>query len=113
MKDLKTSRSHFAGRRRMRLLLGTLTALVVSDGLISKFLVAHGLAYEGNPFLQVWVGEDMFLLLKIVAAFLTALILWDMYKHHPRLSFISTLCFVMLYTVLVFWSLFVCFITQV
>jgi len=97
----------------MRLLLGTLTALVVSDGLISRFLVAHGLAYEGNPFLQTWIEKDIFLVIKIVAAFFTALILWDMYRRHPRLSFISTLCFVMSYTGIVFWSLFVFFINQV
>jgi len=97
----------------MRLLLGTLTALVISDGLISKFLVAHGFAREGNPFLQTWIDEDMFLVIKIVAAFFIALILWDMYRHHPKLSFISTVCFVMFYTVIVFWSLFVFFITQV
>lgn len=110
---MKTSESYFAGRRRMRLLLGTLAALVVSDGLISKFLVAHGFAREGNPFLQTWVDEDMFLVIKIVAAFFVALILWDIYKRHPKLSFISTLCFVTFYTVIVFWSLFVFFITQV
>lgn len=97
----------------MRLLLGTLAALVVSDGLISKFLVAHGFAREGNPFLQIWIDEDIFLVIKIVAAFFVALILWDMYKHHPKLSFISTLCFVMLYTIIVFWSLFVFFVTRV
>lgn len=97
----------------MRLLLGTLAALVVSDGLISKFLVAHGFAREGNPFLQIWIDEDIFLVIKIVAAFFVALILWDMYKRHPKLSFISTLCFVMLYTIIVFWSLFVFFVTHV
>lgn len=97
----------------MRLLIGTLFALVVSDGLISRFLVTNGLAREGNPFLQVWVGKDIFLVIKLVAAFLVAFVLWDIYKQHPRLSFISTVCFVIAYTALVFWSLIVFFITQV
>ena len=96
----------------MRLLLGTLATLIVSDGLISKFLVVHGLAREGNPFLQVWISEDAFLTIKIAGAFLAALALWDMHKHHPRLSFISTLCFMIFYTGIVFWSLFVFFIAQ-
>ena len=97
----------------MRLLLGTLVALVVSDGLISRFLVEHGFAYEGNPFLQSWIGGDTFLVIKLVGAFLAALALWDIWKRHPKLSFITTLCFVILYTFLVFWSLFIFFVTQV
>ncbi len=112
MDSLNHTKSYFARSRQMRLLIGTLAALVVSDGLISRFLVTNGLAREGNPFLQVWVGEDIFLVIKLVAAFLVAFVLWDIYKHHPRLSFISTVCFVIAYTVLVFWSLIVFFITQ-
>jgi len=96
----------------MRLLLGTLIALVASDGLISKFLVVNGFAREGNPFLEVWVGEDIFLVIKIGAAFLSAFVLWDMHKHHPKISFISTLCFVISYTAIIFWNLFVFFLTQ-
>ncbi len=51
MDALKPAKSYFAGNRQMRLLIGTLFALVVSDGLISQFLVTNGLAREGNPFL--------------------------------------------------------------
>ena len=112
MDVLKPAKSYFAGNRQMRLLIGTLFALVVSDGLISRFLVTNGLAREGNPFLQIWIGQDIFLLIKVAAAFLVALILWDMYKHHPRLSFISTLCFVISYTIIVFWSLVVFLIAR-
>jgi len=96
----------------MRLLLGTLVALVVSDGLISNFVVTHGFAYEGNPFLQRWVGEDIFLVLKLLFAFLAALVLWDIYKHNPKLALLSTMCFVVSYTFIVFWSLYVFFIAQ-
>ena len=39
----------------MKYLLGTLTALVVLDGLISHVLVRYGLAQEGNPFLHLLI----------------------------------------------------------
>jgi len=107
MNSRKTFEGYLAGSYRIKLLLGTLFALVVSDGLISEFLVKHGFAREGNPFLQVWVGEEGLLALKVLGAFVVSFILFDMYKHNPRLSFISTLCFVALYTFLVFWSLFI------
>ena len=97
----------------MRLLLGTLIALVAADGLISKFLVQHGFAREGNPFLQTWIGEDRFLVIKLMGGFLAAFLLWDIYRRNPKLSFISTLCFVILYTFIVFWSLYIFFITKV
>ena len=97
----------------MRLLLGALATLVVSDGLISKFLVVHGLAREGNPFLQVWVSEDAFLIIKAAGALLAVLVLWDIHKRNPRLSFISTLCFTILYTGIVCWNLSFFFIAQV
>ena len=55
MNHLKTFKSYFAGSYRIRILLGALIALVISDGLITKFLMTHGLGLEWNPFLQSWV----------------------------------------------------------
>jgi len=91
--------------------LGVLTGLIVSDGLISYFLVRYGLGQEGNPFLQTLVGEGNFLVIKVLAALLCAFILWDIYKQWPKLALISTSCFVALYTGVVSWNLFVFFIT--
>ena len=53
----------FTGIRRIRCLLGTVFSLVVADGLISNFLVTHGLAREWNPYLQTLVIDDNFLLI--------------------------------------------------
>ncbi len=89
----------------MRILLGTMIALVSADGVISRFLITNGLAREGNPFLEEWILDDIFLGLKFAGAFLAALALWIIYKRHPNSSFAITLCFVVLYTVIVFWSL--------
>jgi len=94
----------------MRLLLGTLFALLVSDGLITNFLVTHRFAIEGNPLLVMWVGKEVFLLIKGVGAFLATLLLWEMHQHHPKLVLGTTLCFVVSYTFIVYWSLYVFFI---
>lgn len=92
--------------------LGTLVALVVADGLITNFLVGNRLGVEGNPFLQSWVGNQGFLVLKAAGVLLCAFILWDIFKRQPKLAMISSLCFVVLYTGIVFWNLSVVLITH-
>ncbi len=97
----------------MSYLLAALIALVVSDGLLSNFLVRAGLGREGNPFLETLVGEWNFLVIKVFGALLSALILWDIYKRRSKLAVTTTLCFVVLYAGIVLWNLYVFFITQV
>ena len=97
----------------MKYLLGMLIGFVVADGLISHFLVRHGLGYEGNPLLQNLVGEGNFLVIKVLAVLLCAFILRDIYKQWPKLALISTSCFVVLYAGITSWNLYVFFITQV
>ena len=109
----KTGKGSFAQIRRIRCLLGTVFALVVADGLISSFLVTHGLRREWNPYLQTLVIDDNFLLIKVAGALLCTLILWDIYKKRPKMATISTLCIVVLYTGLLYWNLGVFFVGQV
>ncbi len=89
----------------MKYLLGLLAGFIVSDGLLTYFLVRHGLGREGNPFLLPIVGGDSFLVLKVVSAILAVLILWDIYRRFPRLALVSTSCFVVVYGMIVFWNL--------
>ena len=89
----------------MKYLLGLLVSFEVSDGLLTYFLIGHGLGREGNPLLVPIVGEDNFLVLKVVAAILAVLILWDVYRRSPKLALISTSCFVVVYAVIVIWNL--------
>lgn len=96
----------------MKLILGTLIALVVSDGLISNFLIRRGLAWEGNPLLETLVGGRLFLVIKVLGVLFCTVILWDIYKKWPRLALITSLCFVGLYAGIVFWNLCVFFIAQ-
>jgi len=97
----------------MRCLLGVLIGLVVSDGVISRFLVTERLGWEANLFLQTIVGKDIFLAIKLFGVLLCALILWDIYRKWPKLAVISSLCFVILYSGIVFWNLYVFFSAQV
>ena len=94
----------------MKYLLGLLAGLVISDGLLTYFLVENGLAREGNPFLLPIVGGDTFLVLKVVSAILAVLILWDIYRRFPRVALVSTSCFVMVYGAIVFWNLGIFFV---
>lgn len=80
-------------------------SLVVADGLISQFLIRYRLGNEGNPFLQRFVSETNFLLIKIAGALLCALILWDVFKRHPKEAFTISVISVAIYTGIVYWNL--------
>jgi len=95
--------------RTMRLVLYTLFALVVADGLITQFLVTNSHAAEANPFLQAWVEQELFLAIKVSGAFLATLLLWFKYNKYPRLTNIIASTFLALYAGIVFWNLFVYF----
>ena len=104
IKDEKTSH-----RRLLITLLITLVLLVISDGLVSQFLISHGLGREGNPFLMNWITEPYFIAIKISGAILCALILWDIYKHWSKVAMFAITVFLVLYTGIILWNLFVFF----
>jgi len=110
---LEAIRSYFSGEYKMRLLVGIIIPLVTVDGIISNFLVNQGLGVEANPFIRSLVGAESFLIAKLVVAILAALLLWDIYKRNPRLTFIITLCIVLGYTVIVYWNVFSFFVTLI
>ncbi len=93
--------------RTMRFMLYTLFCLIVADGLITEFLVTNGHAIEVNPFLQAWVKQNVFLAIKISGAFLVTLFLWIKYNSMPRIIYSATVVFLLFYTGVVFWNLFV------
>ena len=92
---------------KMRLMLYTLFGLIMADGLLTNFLVTNGHGLEVNPFLQAWVGKDIFLAIKASGAFLAALLLWIKYNRKPKLIYGITTVFLAFYTGIVFWNLFV------
>ena len=96
----------------MRLMLYTLFGLIVADGLITRFLVTNGHALEVNPFLRDWVGQELFLAIKVSGAFLATLLLWIKFNAKPKLIHTATAVFLVFYTSIVFWNLSVFLITQ-
>ena len=91
-------------RNTMLSLLGALVLLVIVDGLLTLFLVRSGIGHEGNPFLASWVGNNMFLVLKVVGALLCAGILWDVYRQFPRVGTIATSFLTGFYGLIVAWN---------
>ncbi len=96
---------YFAGSYKIRILLGSLFAVVVAGGVITRFLVHNGIACEGNLILEYWVMEDKFLSIKILGGLLAALYLWSIYRRYPRVSIGFTSLFVIGYTFIVIWNL--------
>ena len=93
------------GNYKIRILVGSLFAAIVADGIITRFLVHNGFAREGNPFLEYWVVEDKLLSIKILGGLLAVIYLWSIYRRHPRLSIIFTSIFLAWYTFIVVWNL--------
>lgn len=108
---LEVPKSFSVNSRTMRLMLYTLFGLIAADGLITKYLVTNGHVLEVNPFLQAWVNQDVFLAIKISGAFLVTALLWIKYTKQPKTIYIFTLVFLIFYTIIVFWNLFVFLIT--
>ena len=90
---------------QIRILIGSLFAAIVADGIITMFLVHNGLAQEGNPFLIYWVLEDKLLSIKILGGFPAILYLWSVYRRHPKLSISFTSVSLTGYVFILFWNL--------
>jgi hypothetical protein len=97
-----------AGKNKMKILLGTLIAFIVLDGLQTELLISRGVAREANPFLQPLVGDIGFMILKVVGALLVAFILWDIYWRFPRVAVIATWVAVAGYGAIVLWNTSLC-----
>ena len=109
MDTLKVPQRFYVKSHKMRLMLYTLFGLIIADGLLTNFLVTNGHGLEVNPFLQAWVGKDIFLAIKVSGAFLATLLLWIKYNRKPKLIYRITAVFLALYTGIIFWNLFVFF----
>lgn len=91
--------------KKIEYLLGTLLGLVIVDGVITQFLIKSGAGVEGNPFLKTIVTEDHFLIIKMCAAILCVLILWNIARRSPRLILVFSACLVAGYTGILFWNI--------
>jgi hypothetical protein len=107
----KIPKSFHIESRTVRYTLYTLFCVVVADGLLTQFLVTGGYGEEVNPFMRAWISHGGFLAIKVSGAFLATLLLWIKYNVKPTLVYAITVAFLIFYTVIVFWNLFVFFVT--
>ena len=91
-------------KKKMFLLLGALTGLIILDGVLTEILLALGIAEECNPILAPMIGDFAFMAVKVVGACICAVILWDIYRHWPKLGIIVTWCAVFAYSAIVVWN---------
>ncbi len=89
----------------MKYLLVLLSGLEISDGAITHFLVGNGLVQEANPLMRSIITEGNFLLLKVVGVLLSVLLLWQVYKHFPRLTLVATSSVLLFYGAVLVWNL--------
>ena len=108
---MKVPESFRIENRTVRYILYTLFGVIVADGLITQFLVTGGHGSEANPFLVAWVGRGWFLAIKASGAFLATLLLWINYNKKPKLVYTIAVVFLVFYTAIVFWNLFVFLLT--
>ena len=85
--------------------LGALFGLVAADGVISNYLITQGFAREGNPFIEQYVGTEIFLIIKTFLALFCVLVLWRLYKKSPKLTSLCTVVIFSAYAILVYWNL--------
>jgi len=72
--------------RAVKCTLCVMDLLVIADGILTNVLVTHNMARESNPFLKVLANTDGLVWVKIAGALVCTLLLWDVYKHWPRVS---------------------------
>jgi hypothetical protein len=94
--------------RNLMLLWGALFSLVVTDGIVTQYLITHGIAWELNPFLASFINENVFLLIKGAGVLLAISILWDISKRNYRIALAASSFFVMFYTLVVLWNTYLC-----
>ncbi len=94
--------------RNLILLWGALFSLVVTDGIVTQYLITHGIAWELNPILAGFIDNNTFVLAKATGVMLAIGILWDISKRNYRIALGASSFFVMFYTLVVFWNTYLC-----
>jgi phosphoglycerol transferase MdoB-like AlkP superfamily enzyme len=103
---METIKAYISNRTyRIRILLGSLFAAIIADGIITNHLVHGNLAREANPFLEYWVVEDKLLFIKILGGLLAAIYIWNLHRRHPKLAISLSLLFLSGYTAIICWNI--------
>ncbi len=102
---MKLLKRNLSGSYQLRILLGSLFAIFVADGLITIFLIQNGFAHEGNPFMSYWVETDKFLTLKVLGGLLATIYLALIYNRSTRLSIGLASFALTAYAMIICWNL--------
>ncbi|HSW57298.1 MAG TPA: DUF5658 family protein [Dehalococcoidales bacterium] len=76
----------------------------MADGFLTNILIQKGIAFEGNPFLVSIAGTHSLIWLKSLGVLIAVVILWDIYRRSPRLSFWASSAFLLVYICIVAWN---------
>ena len=94
-----------ARERHLRILWGSLFALIMADGIITESAIDNSVGYEANPFLADMLGSTSFFLFKLLGAVVVILFLRNVSMKHRRVGLIGSCVAVLLYIVIVFWNI--------
>jgi hypothetical protein len=100
----RSLQAYFKGSQVMFVPVLALIVLNLCDSLLTRFLVNNKFAIEGNPLLKDIVGGGWFPIIKIAGVLLAGLILWDIYRRHPRLALFAMGCALSGYALIVMWN---------
>ena len=89
----------------LKYILAVLILMVIADGVLTNILIQKDIAREANPFQVGIAGDKGLIILKIVGILLAVVILWDIYRRSPRLSFWVSTVFLLVYSGIVAWNL--------
>ena len=90
--------------KKMWYLLAAMVAFMITDGLLTQFLVPRGAFREANTFIEPMVGKPGFMILKIVGALICAVLLWDVHRRFPKVGLIATWIAVVGCAAIVLWN---------
>jgi hypothetical protein len=90
---------------QIRILVGSLFAAIIADGIITNHLVHGNFAREGNPLLEYWVVDGRLLSVKMLGGLLAALYIWNIYRRYPKLATVFSSLFLLGYIVIICWNL--------
>ena len=90
---------------RFEYLLYLLVGLILADGVVTEYVVGHGLAWESNPFLGGLLLNGLFMPAKILGCLLVIFILMGVHERQPKMAAAVSWCFIVMYTCIVYWNI--------
>jgi hypothetical protein len=93
----------------IKLLIFLIVALEIADGFLTYSAVGKNWVQEANPLFHDTAGSGNFLIMKVLGAFLSALLLWLVYKRFPKVSYIACTGITLFYTAVCSWNMSILF----